>query len=215
MSATPPRIIEVPFHIGDFLSGTMHMDATETGAYWMLCVAHYQAGCQGLPNDDVKLARIARVTPHMWQRIRATILAKFSVEGEFIRHKKVIDVLTKISEKSNAAKASALIMLDNRRANAQRPLSERPANQKPKTDKVFNPEEERMSPAPAQASYDVERAVHYTALLKAKKRAAELNRDFRTLCQLYNGFVDTRGTPGDADAAFLGWLERFTEGKVL
>jgi uncharacterized protein YdaU (DUF1376 family) len=204
------RVIEVPFHIGDFLSGTMHMDATETGAYWMLCVAHYQAGAQGLPNDDVKLARIARVSLHTWRRMCPTLMAKFSVEGEFIRHRRVTEVLTKISEKSDAARASALTRLTPGAANARRTPGERSANHQPITDKVIKPEEGNTS-----ARYDVERAVRFPVLLKAKARAKELNRDFAELCRLYNAWIDKRGIPGDADDAFLGWIEKFTKGKRL
>jgi uncharacterized protein YdaU (DUF1376 family) len=214
MSA-PARIFEVPFHIGDFLSGTLHMDATETGAYWMLCVAHYQAGEQGLPNDDVKLARMARVSLPVWKRIRATIVSKFSVEGDFLRHKRVCEVIAKISEKSADRAACALKRWNSGDAKAVQKQSECNANQKPLTDKVLNPEGRISSARGGRAAYDVESAVHGLALIKAKARARELNRDFRHLCSLYNAFVATRGEPGDADAAFLGWIEKFTEGKAL
>ncbi len=215
MFAPVPRIIEVPFHIGDFLSGTMHMDATETGAYWMLCVAHYQAGEQGLPDDDVQLARIARVNPKMWRKIRPALERKFSVEDGFWRHKRVRNVLLRVSERNSSQQAKSLKRWNAPDAAALPRECRGNPNQKPKTDKVFNPEERDSSAQGSRQPYDVERAVHYTALLKAKKRASELNRDFRTLCALYNSFVDSRGIPGDADAAFLGWLEKFTEGKGL
>lgn len=102
------HVIEVPFHIGDFLSGTMHMDATEVGAYWMLCVAHYQAGEQGLPDDDVKLARIAKVSLKTWKKIRPTLAEKFTITDSFWRSSKVVDVLLKISARSANAKAKSL-----------------------------------------------------------------------------------------------------------
>lgn len=213
-TAGAPKIFEIPFHIGDFLSGTLHMDATETGAYWMLCVAHYQAGAGGLPNDDRQLARMARVTPQVWKRVRPSVIAKFSVEGEFLRHHRVIDVINKISERSTVARDSAMKMLDNRRANAQRSLSEGSANHQPITDKVIKPEA-GISSARSGGGYDVERVVRFPVLLKERARAAELNRDFSHLCSLYNAFVDQRGTPGDADEAFLAWIEKFTKGKAL
>lgn len=102
------HVIEVPFHIGDFLSGTMHMDATEVGAYWLLIIAHYQAGMVGLPDDDKRLAMIAKVTTKAWNRMRPTLEQKFEVEDGFWRHKKVEEVLQKVFDKSAAAKAKSL-----------------------------------------------------------------------------------------------------------
>lgn len=100
------HVIEVPFHIGDWLSGTMHMDGTEVGAYFMLCMAHYQAGEQGLPDDDVKLARIGKVSLKVWNKIRPTIAEKFIIEDGFWRSPKVIEVLQKIATRSTKARSS-------------------------------------------------------------------------------------------------------------
>jgi len=101
-------IITVPFHIGDFLSGTLHMDTLEKGAYVMLMMAHYQAGEVGLPNDDKKLARIAGVTPKVWSRIKDTMAEKFDTSGDFWVHKKCVEVLRNVHEKSSAQRAKAL-----------------------------------------------------------------------------------------------------------
>lgn len=71
------NVLSFQFHIGDFLTDALQMDATECGAYTMLMIAHYQAGEDGLPDDDEKLARIAKVTPHVWKgRIRKEVLEK-------------------------------------------------------------------------------------------------------------------------------------------
>lgn len=101
-------IITVPFHIGDFLSGTMHMDATEKGAYIMLLLSHYQIGDDGLPNDDKKLSRIAGVSMKTWARIKPTMREKFCVEGNFWKHSRVIDTLRKVAQLSANQRAKAL-----------------------------------------------------------------------------------------------------------
>lgn len=101
-------IITVPLHIGDFLSGTLHMDTLEKGAYIMLMLAHYQVGHDGLPNDDTKLARIAGVSPTVWKRIKPIILEKFEVAGEFLVSSRCQKVLRGIEEKSLAQRAKAL-----------------------------------------------------------------------------------------------------------
>ncbi|MBI1425796.1 MAG: DUF1376 domain-containing protein [Gammaproteobacteria bacterium] len=127
------HVIEVPFHIGDFLSGTMHMDATEIGAYWMLIIAHYQAGKEGLPDDDKKLATIAKVSPKVWKRIRPTIAEKFQITDSFWRHKKVVDVLRKVAENSAQKKANALKRWGTDNASASSQQCKSNANQKPIT----------------------------------------------------------------------------------
>lgn len=101
-------VITVPFHVGDFLSGTMHMDTLEKGAYIMLLMAHYQIGEQGLPNDDKKLATISGVSAKVWKRIKPTLAEKFIVGDTFWRSKKAIEVLRNVHEKSSKQRAKAL-----------------------------------------------------------------------------------------------------------
>lgn len=102
------HIFEVPFHIGDFLSGTIHMDAEQIGAYMMLIIAHYNAGEQGIPNDDRQLATIAKVSPRIWKKIRPILEPKFTVNANFWEHKKCVEVIQKVKEKSLAARTKAL-----------------------------------------------------------------------------------------------------------
>lgn len=101
-------LITVPFHIGDFLSGTLHMDATEKGAYIMLLFAHYQVGEQGLPDDPKKLSRIAGVSLKIWSRISATVSEKFTISGGFWTHKRVLDVLRRVHDNSSKQRDKAL-----------------------------------------------------------------------------------------------------------
>jgi len=101
-------ITTIPLHIGDFLSGTMHMDATEKGAYIMLLLAHYQIGEDGLPNDDKKLSRIAGVSMKTWIRIKPTLEEKFCVGEYFWTHSRAIEVLQKVAQLSSNQRAKAL-----------------------------------------------------------------------------------------------------------
>lgn len=100
-------VISVPFHIGDFLSGTMHMDTLEKGAYVMLLMSHYQIGELGLPNNDKKLARICGVTPKVWKRIKPILEEKFVVSETHWQSLKCIDVLSSIHKKSKSQRAKA------------------------------------------------------------------------------------------------------------
>lgn len=101
-------VITIPFHIGDFLSGTMHMDTLEKGAYIMLLLSHYQSGEKGLPDDDKKLSRIAGVTPKVWQRIKPTLQEKFTIKNNFWVSQKCVEVLRKVHEKSYKQRDKAL-----------------------------------------------------------------------------------------------------------
>jgi uncharacterized protein YdaU (DUF1376 family) len=101
-------VISFPFHIGDFLGGTIHMDTIEKGAYIMLLLAHYQIGEDGLPDDDKQLARICGVTGKKWSLIRPILEQKFDVENGRWKNKRVIVVLQKVEDNSSSQRAKAL-----------------------------------------------------------------------------------------------------------
>lgn len=126
-------IITVPFHVGDFLSGTLHMDTLEKGAYLMLLLAHYQTGEQGLPNDDKKLSRIAGVQMKVWLRIKDVLAEKFDTSGSFWINKTCVDVLQKVHDKSSAQRAKVLKRKD-RQPTTVEPQYNQP-KPKPKPDK--------------------------------------------------------------------------------
>ena len=101
-------VISFSFHIGGFLKNTLHLDATEKGAYLMLLIAHYQSGGEGLIDDDKKLARISGVTLRKWMIIRPTIIRYFYIENGYLLQKKVIKELKKIHTLSMKQRAKAL-----------------------------------------------------------------------------------------------------------
>lgn len=214
------HVIEVPFHIGDFLSGTIHMDAEQTGAYIMLIVAHYNAGECGLPNDDAQLARIARVTPRAWKRIKPILEQKFLVNENFWEHKKCIEVLRKVQEKSNAAKANALKRHGADHADAKPTYSNGNANHL--TTKPPNQLNTPLPPAQSEppsngvfknGGFKVERKLTHRGLEAAKSKAP--GWDIYHLMQIYDEGIanGNRSPPDKADAAFPVWCEKYTKGK--
>ena len=74
----------MPLFIADYISNTSHLGALESGAYLHLIMEYWQKG--GLPDDDARLARIAKMTPIEFSNARAT-LAEFFLPGW--RHKRV------------------------------------------------------------------------------------------------------------------------------
>lgn len=66
----------MPLYVADYLADTGHLGAAEHGAY-LLLIMHYWAN-GGLPDDDRKLARIARMDASEWADARETIGEFFS-----------------------------------------------------------------------------------------------------------------------------------------
>lgn len=65
----------MPLYVAEYIADTMHLTALEHGAYLLLIMHYWQKG--RLPDDDRKLASIARVTPEQWSDMRSTIAEFF------------------------------------------------------------------------------------------------------------------------------------------
>lgn len=92
----------MPLYVADFLADTAHLDAEETGAYMCLIMHYWRHG--GLPDDDRKLAKIARLGTRKWSRHREILVSFF---GDNWSHKRIDSELRKSEEKSEKARASA------------------------------------------------------------------------------------------------------------
>jgi len=101
------HIHTIQLNIEKMLGGCVTMDATEFGAYMSIIVALYQTGGR-LPNDDKKLARIARVTIRKWTQIKQELEPKFDVSGSFWEHKVVSQQLVKYHTLATKNKANSL-----------------------------------------------------------------------------------------------------------
>lgn len=78
----------MPWYIGDFLRDTMHLDHVADGAYRRLIDACWvQKGT--LPDDNFLLARITKLSPHLWKKIRPIMEKFFTVDEAGWRHKRV------------------------------------------------------------------------------------------------------------------------------
>jgi uncharacterized protein YdaU (DUF1376 family) len=77
-----PKVdIWMPFYIGDYLAGTGHLSTTQHGAY-LLLLMHYWTTGKPLPNDDKKLANIAKLSFDDWLDIKPTISEFFIIGGD-------------------------------------------------------------------------------------------------------------------------------------
>lgn len=117
----------MPLFVADYLADTAHLSAAEHGAYLLLIMNYWQR-CKPLPNDDRKLARIARMTDDEWAVSKDNISEFFHVSGDEWRHSRIENEISIVSEKSAKAKASARASVEARATNAERTLSERSTN---------------------------------------------------------------------------------------
>lgn len=84
----------MPLYVADYLADTTHLSAAEHGAYLLLIMHYWQSG--GLPKEDRKLARIARMSDREWKDARETVAEFF--DGEW-RHQRIDKELTESAEK--------------------------------------------------------------------------------------------------------------------
>lgn len=71
----------MPLHIGKYLADTAHLTRDQHGAYLLLLMAYWTRG-GALPDDDVRLASIAKATLAEWRKMRAVIVEFFvKVDG--------------------------------------------------------------------------------------------------------------------------------------
>jgi uncharacterized protein YdaU (DUF1376 family) len=78
----------MPLYVADYLKDTTHLGALESGAYLHLIMAYWVSG--KLPNDDKRLATIAKMSMRQWRASRATLAAFF---GPNWTHKRIEDEL--------------------------------------------------------------------------------------------------------------------------
>lgn len=92
----------MPLYIADYLRKTTHLGALESGAYLHLIMDYWQN--DGLPDEDKKLARIAKMTDREWRAAKAT-LQEFFHDGW--QHEKIDQEISEAIRitGSNAGKA--------------------------------------------------------------------------------------------------------------
>jgi uncharacterized protein YdaU (DUF1376 family) len=83
----------MPLYIGDYLSDTMHLTCEQSGAYLHLIMHYWRAG--SLPDNDVALAQIARLSVKAWKAHKPVIAAFF---GAGWKHKRIDAERQKSSE---------------------------------------------------------------------------------------------------------------------
>ncbi len=200
------------------------MDGTEFGAYMLLVIACYQSSNHRLPDDDARLARMARVSRKVWARIRPAVMHKFIHirEGELTswEHFRVRKEVEKYTVRCSTNRDNALNGWESRKQVASESLCERIANPNPLPISIKPP-----TPLPGdkpggvlkngsgKGGFNIEHHLSDKDR-EAVKRAAP-TWDMHRLFSIYNEGRESRGIPDHPARAFLGWVKKYTKGKQL
>lgn len=104
----------MPLYVADYLADTTHLSTAEHGAYLLLIMHYWQN--EGLPTDERKLARIARMSFKEWSNIQETIFDFFDANW---RHERIDGELKKVREISDKRRIAGGKRGSNSSANAQ------------------------------------------------------------------------------------------------
>lgn len=84
----------MPLYVADYLRDTRQLSPAEHGAYLLLIMEYWTSG--GLPDDDVKLARVAGMSATEWRKIKPTVQAFFT---DGWKHRRIDDEIAKAEAK--------------------------------------------------------------------------------------------------------------------
>lgn len=177
----------MPLYVSDYLKGTMHLSTMEHGAY-LLLIMHAWTHDGALPANEVRLARIAGMTPKEWKASREVILEFFEVHEGGIRHARIDREIEKaeavVEQRRSAGRASAAAR------KAQRDGNDRSTPVATKAQRNGRPSNEGLSPRHRHqaavdrldrvwGSVDADRSASKpsTAQVWAKARAANQGRE--------------------------------------
>lgn len=136
---------ERPFmqlYVSDFVGDTLMLSAEHVGAYMLLLIALWNAKGT-MPNDERKLARVARLSLKKWRSVAPDLMPFFEVDDTSITHGRLKKELQKSERQSQSrsaagAKGYAAKALKNNnpsQANAQARLKHSPEPYRKKRDK--------------------------------------------------------------------------------
>lgn len=101
----------MPFYTDAYLADTHHLSTEQHGAYLLLLLYCWRHNGVGLPHDDAKLARIARLSLRRWLRMREALLPFFELRDGLLYQKRLMttwgQVHAKIEVKREQGKRSA------------------------------------------------------------------------------------------------------------
>jgi uncharacterized protein YdaU (DUF1376 family) len=108
----------MPLYVADYLADTAHLGALESGAYLHLIMHYWQTGA--LPDDERKLARIAKMTDAQWKKSRETLSDFFK---ENWRHERIdrelLEARSAYERRANAGKKGGIAKSVNKQCSSK------------------------------------------------------------------------------------------------
>lgn len=107
----------LPLFPRDFLADTGHLTCEQTGAYLLLLMRSWMVG--PLPVDDAHLARVCRVSLHVWnRRLKDVLLPFFTIDGTTMTQKRLENERARASRNVDARKTAASARWQKRKGSA-------------------------------------------------------------------------------------------------
>ena len=103
MSKKPSHI---PLFPDAYLRDTTHLTTEEHGAYFLLLMAAWGSGDCTLPNDEKRLAALAKLPLNRWRKIAPTVLEFWTIDRGRISQKRLAKEWAYVQQKRDKAKAA-------------------------------------------------------------------------------------------------------------
>lgn len=96
----------MPMFVDAMLADTMHLTTEEFGAYHFILYATWRKNGDPLEDDAAMLARICRVSPAVWRKLRPILVRFFDVSDGTWRQKRLEREWAYVAERAERAKAN-------------------------------------------------------------------------------------------------------------
>lgn len=149
----------LPIFTDAFIADTLHLNATQTGAYLMLLMVAWRTRDCALPNDDDQLARFARMDRRQWLSNKDVILSFWDLIDGVLTQKRLIDERKIVAAKREQAKQAGHSSALKRKGRHSTPVpteGQRKANYpKPKPTTLENPKKDSPRPDASQPEIQI------------------------------------------------------------
>jgi len=219
----------LPIFTDAFIADTLHLNALQTGAYFMLLMVAWRTKSCTLPDDDDKLASFARMDKRTWMKNKHAIMSFWhrNSDGEF--YQKRLSDERKLAEHIRdqavqAGKASALKRKERHSTDVPTELQRNVNYPKPNP----NPCKPPLPPlggAPTARGFGFlgegnnEKPFRIENFLSdADRERAKANApgwDLQYLMRTYDEGINdgSRERPKKSAPAFIAWCKSYTKGK--
>jgi len=127
-----PKVPPLPLSTEDYLGDTQHLSIEQSGAYLHLLMHAWRIRTGALPDDDVLLRRVTRMSPRQWQANKATIMELWKKGADGLwRQKRLTEVLGEVHQLSETRARAGRASHQVRHAPAPKTGKRLPANWKP------------------------------------------------------------------------------------